>query len=330
MPRAAAARRGAWVRAGLPTVIAPGRRRVAGAIAALALIGSLAACNPPVPIDDPDPPPLPEGLSAGVQQGRLDVEARRIVVHLENAGPTPVSIGRVDLDVPALGAVLEYTDVVELSADDAIDLRLELPPPGCASDEDAGDADAAGESAGESAGDGAPFVRLKGRVEGAARDFVGELAPDDPFDTLPRIVAGDCLESSVGEVATISMPEHLRVEGAGAAQRAWIDVAVDPVDSGNGSLEVSLVRGSTLLGNEAGTDWPLELDVGPGDAPSVVPLAVRPARCDPHVLADDKRGTILAFVVATGDGRSGMIDRASSDALKAELYDYVTERCELQ
>lgn len=312
-------------------MVASGRRRVAGAVTALVLIGSLAACSPPVPIDDPDPPPLPEGLSAGVQQGRLDVEARRIVVHLENAGPTPVSIGRVDLDVPALGAVLEYTDVVELSADDAIDLRLELPPPpGCASDEEAGEADAEGESAGESAGDGEPMVRLTGRVEGAARDFVGELAPDDPFDTLPRIVAGDCLESSVGEVATISMPEHLRIEGEGAAQRAWIDVALVPADSGDGSLEISLVRGSTLLGNEAGTDWPLDLEVVPGGAPSVVPLAVRPARCDPHVLADDKRGTILAFVVATGDGRSGMIDRPSSDALKAELYDYVTERCELQ
>ncbi|MFF2494830.1 hypothetical protein [Agromyces sp. NPDC058064] len=311
---------------GAPTSIASPPRRAARSVAVLVLLGSLAACSAPSPIDDPDPPPLPEGLSAGVQQGRLDVEARRIVVHLENAGPTPVSIGRVELDVPALGAVLEYTDVVELSADDAIDLRLELPPPGCASDEEAGDADAAGESA----GDGEPVVRLKGRAEGATRDFVGELAPDDPFDTLPRIVAGDCLESSVGEVATISMPEHLRVEGAGAAQRAWIDVAVDPVDSGDGSLEISLVRGSTLLGNEAGTDWPLELDVMPGDAPSVVPLAVRPARCDPHVLADDKRGTILAFVVETGDGRSGMIDRPSSDGLKAELYDYVTERCELQ
>ncbi|GAA1791507.1 hypothetical protein [Agromyces lapidis] len=294
MPRADAARRRAW-----PALVP-----------VLALLGALAACSAPV-IDDPDPLPLPAGLSAGVQQGRLDVEARRIVVHLENAGPAPVSITGVQLEVPALGAVLQYDDGVELSADDAIDLRLELPPPGCA---------AVGDE---------PIVRLQGRVETAPRDFVGELTPDDPFDTLPRIVAGDCLESSVAEVATIAMPEHLRVESEGAAQRAWIDVTVDPAPSGAGSLAISLVRGSTLLGNEAGTDWPLDLAVTPGDAPVVVPLAVRPARCDPHVLADDKRGTILAFVVATGDGRTGLIDRPSSDALKAELYDYVTERCGL-
>lgn len=304
MPRAAAARRRAWP--------AP--------VAAFALLGVLAACSAPV-IDDPDPLPLPAGLSAGVQQGRLDVEARRIVVHLENAGPTPVSITWVQLEVPALGAVLEYDDGVELSADDAIDLRLELPPPGCAASGDAG-ADA-------SAGADEPLVRLRGHLETDPGDFTGELTPDDPFDTLPRIVAGDCLESSVAEVATISMPEHLRVEGEGAAQRAWIDVAVEPASSGAGSLAISLVRGSTLLGNEAGTDWPLDLAVSPGDAPVIVPLAVRPARCDPHVLADDKRGTILAFVVATGDGRTGLIDRPSSDALKAELYDYVTERCGL-
>lgn len=279
------------------------------------MLAVLAGCS--APADPTGPGPLPDGLTVGVQQGRLDVEARRLVVHLENGGSSPVTIERVEVELPALGAELVYADEVELTADDAIDLRLELPPAGCAEGE-------------AGAGDAEPLVRLEGRGAAGGAAFAGELAPDDPFETLPRIAAADCLEASVSEVAAITMPEHLRLEGSGAAQRAWIDVAVTPVPSGDGSLAVELVRGSTLLGNEAGTDWPLDLEIAPGDAPSVVPLAVRPARCDPHVLADDKRGTILAFVVETGDGRSGMIDRPSSDTLKAELYDYVTERCELQ
>ncbi|MFE6967478.1 hypothetical protein ACFVAJ_20535 [Agromyces sp. NPDC057679] len=307
MPRADAARRRAWLGTGAPSTLA-------AAAASVATLALLAACSAPAG----GPGPLPDGLTVGVQQGRLDVEARRLVVHLENGGSSPVTIERVEVVLPELGAELAYADEVELTADDAIDLRLELPPPGCAEDEDG------------AASDTEPVVRLEGRGGSSGAAFAGERAPDDPFETLPRIVAADCLEASVAEVATITMPEHLRVEGSGAAQRAWIDVAVDPAPSGDGSLAIELVRGSTLLGNEAGTDWPLGLEIAPSDPPSVVPLAVRPARCDAHVLADDKRGTILAFVVTTGDGRSGMIDRPSSDALKAELYDYVTERCELQ
>ncbi|MFF2277374.1 hypothetical protein [Agromyces sp. NPDC058126] len=312
MPRADAARRRAWLGTGAPSTLAAA---VAASAATLAL---LAACSAPASPTHPAQGPLPDGLTVGVQQGRLDVEARRLVVHLENGGSSPVTIERVEVVLPELGAELVYADEVELTADDAIDLRLELPAPGCA-----GDADGA-------ASDAEPVVRLEGRGSASGTAFAGELAPDDPFETLPRIAAADCLEASVAEVAAITMPEHLRLEGSGAAQRAWIDVAVTPEPSGDGSLAVGLVRGSTLLGNEAGTDWPLDLEIAPGEAPSVVPLAVRPARCDPHVLADDKRGTILAFVVETGDGRSGMIDRPSSDTLKAELYDYVTERCELQ
>ena len=60
-----------------------------------------------------------------------------------------------------------------------------------------------------------------------------------------------------------------------------------------------------------------------------IKLAVRPARCDAHALADDKRGTILPFAVATGDGREGRLELPAGDALKADLYAYYAERCGL-
>ena len=60
-----------------------------------------------------------------------------------------------------------------------------------------------------------------------------------------------------------------------------------------------------------------------------ISLEVRPARCDAHAIADDKRGTILPFEIRTSDGRAGRLDRSSGDTLKAELYQYYGERCGL-
>ena len=125
------------------------------------------------------------------------------------------------------------------------------------------------------------------------------------------------------------MPEALRSEGAGSARRAFLDVLVEPVASGDGTLHIGTVSGTTLINAEGGTDWLIDRDVSAGDDPFTITLAVRPARCDAHAIADDKRGTILPFGLTTGDGREGRIDRAAGDALKAELYAYYTERCGL-
>ena len=97
-----------------------------------------------------------------------------------------------------------------------------------------------------------------------------------------------------------------------------------------GSFVIDRVLGTTLLTAEDGTDWPLGArGRDRRRADQTISLAVRPARCDAHAIADDKRGTILPFEITTSDGRTGRIDRSSGDTLKAELYDYVTERCGL-
>ncbi|BDZ55950.1 hypothetical protein GCM10025870_30230 [Agromyces marinus] len=212
-------------------------------------------------------------------------------------------------------------DPFELGRDDAIDIRLPLPGTVC---------------------DGDPTeVGVEVRVVAAdGGERTGTLVPDDPFDTMARIAATDCLAESVAAVAAIELPDRLRTTGADAAMRAWIDVRVVPVasastggGSGDGAVDHTLsiagVAATTLIGDEDGGDWALDLEVAAGDEPVDVPLAVRPARCDAHGIADDKRGTILPFDVATGDGREGRLEFASGDALKADLYAYYTERCGL-
>jgi len=254
--------------------------------------------------------PLPEGLSAAIQQGRLDVVNGRLVVRFENTGDEPLTVEGFTVDTPTLDDGLDRTTPFELGADDAIAIRLDLPASRC------------------DAEPGPVVVHVTARTASGA-EAVGDLVADDAFDTVARVNGADCLAESVAEVATIVMPEHLRSTGAGADRRAFLDVTIEPAPSGDATMHVDRIYGTTLLNAEDGIDWTLDVDVSAGDEPLVLSLPVRPARCDAHAIADDKRGTILPFEIETGDGRAGRLDVPSDPGLKAELYAYYGERCGL-
>jgi len=279
-----------------------GRFAVGSAVVAVAI--GLAGCASPA-----TPTGVPEGITAELRQGRFDVEARQLVVHVENGSASPVDVDGLVVTAPVFAAPLEHDGSFDLSAGEGIDIRIDLPDPQCGT------------------GKGEPTVELRGST--ADEPFTGSVAPTDPFGTLARIGATDCLTAAVDAVASIVLPEHLRTTGSGAEQRAWIDVLVTPEPSGEASFVIDLVHGTTLLSAEDGPEWPIALDVAAGGEPITVALAVRPARCDAHAIADDKRGTILPFEITTSDGLTGRIDRSSGDALQAELYAYITERCGL-
>ncbi len=270
---------------------------------ATASIG-LAACA-----SEPPAPSTPDGLAVSVQQGRLDVVDHRLVVRFENTGDAPVTIEDFEVVVPTFEPGLEYSKPFELTPDDALAIRLDLPASLC-------DAEA-----------GPTLVDVTFQTEDGTGE--GRLTADDPFDTVTRVNSADCLAESVGEVAEIVLPDHLRGAGTGAERRAFIDVELIPATSGDTSMRIERVYGTTLLNAEDGTDWTLGIDVAAGDAPFTISLPVRPARCDAHGIADDKRGTILPFDIVTSDGRAGRLDVPADDGLKAELYAYYGERCGL-
>ncbi|WP_136707914.1 hypothetical protein [Agromyces sp. H66] len=273
-----------------------------GALATVPLL--LAGCASPAAA-----PAMPDGLAVSIKQGRLDVVAGQLVVRFENAGPTPVTIESFVVETPTFAPGLERSEAIELGADDAVDIRLDLPASVC------------------DAEPGPVEVDLRLRTADGAHE--GRLTADDPFDTVARVNGADCLGESVAAVAALVMPEHLRSTGVGPDRRAYIDVRVEPVATGDRSMRIERIYGTTLLNAEDGIDWTLGLDVATGDAPFTISLPVRPARCDAHAIADDKRGTILPFELATDDGRAGRLDVPAADGLKAELYAYYGERCGL-
>jgi hypothetical protein len=64
-----------------------------------------------------------------------------------------------------------------------------------------------------------------------------------------------------------------------------------------------------------------------GEPGTVLALRVRPARCDPHAVAEDKVGTLLPLTVAVGS-REGVLKVAADGQLRAQLYDFVTQACQ--
>lgn len=286
------------------------RARLVGRLAALAALAvgatMLTACAGPA-----SPPPLPDGLAVEVRQGRLDAADGILVVGFENTGPAPVTIDRFEVLAPTLEPGMSSSEPFQLGADDRLDLRLQLTPAVC---------DAPAE-------DAVATVLVRATTPDGSSE--GELTAADPFDTLARLADTDCLAESAAAAADIRMPDALRSEGEGTARRAYLDVAVEPAASGDASLQIGTVYGTTLVNAEGGTDWVVDREVRAGDEPLTITLAVKPARCDAHAIADDKRGTILPFGIVTGDGREGRLDLAAGDALKAELYAYYTERCGL-
>ncbi|AWB94961.1 hypothetical protein DCE93_04210 [Agromyces badenianii] len=259
---------------------------------------------------------LPDGLSVRVQQGRLDIEAQRLVVRLENDGDEPVTVERLEVVAPTLTPGMVRDEPFEVAPGNALQIRLPLSASECGTD-------AGSETP-------APEATILLQVATTSGRASSELIADDPHGTLARIANSECLAESVDRVAALQMPEHLRSTGSGIARRAFIDVDIVPEASGDGSFTIDRVYGTTLLNAEDGVDWPLGTQVAAGGDPVTISLPVRPARCDAHAIADDKRGTILPFEIRTSDGREGRLDRSSGDTLKAELYAYYGERCALQ
>jgi hypothetical protein len=251
-------------------------------------------------------------LRAEVFQYRLDYAPRILQVKLVNNGAAPVEVSSVALESPRFtdDAAIDRGPTVRPGS--AVDVKLQLPAPRC----DVGDE---------------PDVVVVVAAVGEEPEQTVRIEPEDEQHTLDRINAEDCLADSVDRVARISMPTTVRREGSGTSVRGWFDVAITPVtDAGDPPLDFTIDRimNTTLLDavHEAGY-WPVETTIAQGEPPSILSLPVRPARCDPHAIAEDKRGTILPFEVRTGDGRSGQYDVVSSDELKADIYAFVAEYC---
>ncbi|GAA1948585.1 hypothetical protein [Agromyces allii] len=254
---------------------------------------------------------LPDGITASVLQSRQDVVDGKLVVQLDNGTGAALEFGSFDVEAPGLEPGLHFDGPRTIPDGRSVQYRVELGGTRCE-------------------GEAGPAEIMLEAVVADGATAVGTVEADDPYDTLPRLQNSGCLAGAVEDVATFTLAEHLRSTGSGTDRRAFLDIAVEPTGAASGSVDLSEVLGTTLLSAEDGLNWSTTTaHVEASDDPSTFSLPVRPARCDPHAGAEDKRGTILPLVVTTSEGWSGQYEVRASATLKQDLFAYFTERCGL-
>jgi hypothetical protein len=153
------------------------------------------------------------------------------------------------------------------------------------------------------------------------------MAAADPFGVLARNYAELCLARDAGRVAMFSLAQDLEV--AADARTAVVRLTVTPNKAGTGTireLTIERIDGTTLLAAPPDSPWPSGVTVAAGTGPAEFRLRVRPARCDPHAVAEDKVGTLLPLLVNVS-GREGTLKVAAGPALKGQIHDFVTAAC---
>ena len=280
------------------------RSAVAAAVIATALLAGCAADA--VPVVSPGPPPA--GVAVAVTQQRSDVADRQAEVRIENHGDVAIEVGAVRLDDPRFAApATRIVDRVSpLGPGSTVDVRVQLPGAVCDAPQDA-----------------ASTVTFDYVIDGRA----GRASAPAPelFPFLAALHRRDCVEQHVRQVAAVDLTAFAP-SPPGAP--ATLSVSIVP-RGGTADVELTGIRETNLLTFPAATGglYALDIDLADGHPdPTIIALPLVPARCDPHAVQEDKRGTVFVVDVVV-DGEPGQFALAAGPALKGELLAWVTAWC---
>jgi len=253
----------------------------------------------------------PASLSVDVTQGRTDRDARVIVMDVTNTGDSPIQLTRAELDTPQFVDAAVWSRGTTLDAGRTVSLRAPLSDPVCPIADNA-----------------EVSVTLDYETDNGAGSTT--LAPSQSTGVLAIIGRDDCIGVLAAEHADIQVADSVSWT-PGAHLPAALDLIITPTGAA-GSLLIRDARSTILLNlvDAAGAnveELPLSIMVDADSDQQRITLRLVPTRCDPHAVAEDKRGTIMILNVETSDGASGAAYYRSSDDVKAALYAYVTDYC---
>ncbi|MDQ0850216.1 hypothetical protein QFZ65_002154 [Arthrobacter sp. B3I9] len=309
------------------------RRNVWAAAAVTGLLALVPACS----AGGGPAPGTPSGTASGtaLEEAQPDVRVTAQVNQLrDNYSKQIVSIeltNTSDTVLTVVGARLEsalFTDGIswqpspggiELPPGQTKSLPAQLPAPVC-------------EAAGRGAA--APTVAVRIAPASSPASSPDSAAPEssvkasDPYGVLARNNTEMCLSQAAYAVARFRLDPGLEVAPDG--RTAVVRLLITPRESGTGSdagsLTVVRIDGTTLLAEDAADPWPHDVPVRAGGESREFRLGIRPARCDPHAVAEDKVGTLLPLRVTVA-GRDGVLKVDAGPVLRGRIYDFVTAAC---
>ncbi|GEA86506.1 hypothetical protein [Cellulomonas cellasea] len=322
---------------------------VAGAVVLATTVGCTGDASPPQPAGltsssegiAPLPPEVLAALRVEVRQSRTDRAARVVQVAVHNDGTTDLDVVGARLTSPTVEGAAVSEDGRRAPAGTRRDLSVALGAPVC--DAGAGAtprATAAPDVAGttgapDTAGTSGPTgttttadatVRLE-VVDEAGRRGTLEVAPEDPNGHLARIHGEDCAAVAVARGGTLTLGPQLatRQEPDGR----WVgtvELTLAP-RAGGPEIGVDAVERTVLLDPApGGAQWTAALSTAPGGA-RTVRLDVVPARCDPHAVAEDKRGTAFGVHARVDGVPQHVFHVTADDDLRGLVHDFVALAC---
>jgi hypothetical protein len=280
----------------------------------------------------PAPPTVVDGLGLSVLQNRPDYGKRVLQLSVTNEADEPVTIVAARFESAQFATPALWSKPTDVPAGLIRQLPVQL-----------------GEAVCPTPAAHPSLVVTLVDASGSTRDVVA--TPSDPFGVLERIAREDCLDDAVATIATLRLDDSLRVSGDGSDAVAHVRLLVEPVpaatdtpsgaapegdtperdtsegDSAGRALQLDSVGSTILLAPAKGDAWPLDATFSAGDATADFALDTVPARCDPHAIAEDKRGTFLPVAVSIEGGLAGTVFVPSSDALRLAIYDFIASRC---
>lgn len=162
---------------------------------------------------------------------------------------------------------------------------------------------------------------------GPATDVpVDEVA--DPIGHLARNHTTDCSAAAVAAGADLTVDPDVPVETRDGELTALVTLRIERVDGGP-EVAIDRIAGTTLMSNAdpggEASGW-VGRDLAGQGAGEVV-LAVVPARCDVHAVAEDKRGTFLPVSVSVGGVRQEPVYVPMPATARSDFYSFVADSC---
>ncbi len=281
---------------------------------------AVSACTPQQPTPAASPAAgAPGPVTIEVNQSRDQYGQHAILLQLTNTTDSLLTVDLARVSSPLFDGDIEWTPQagsLELPPHQPKSVPAQLPPPACADPATASPQASATVS-----------FAAAGQQPAAL-----SLPAPDPFGVLPRNNSELCLAADAAKVAGLALDPHLEVAADGRTAVVLLRISPQPTAPvGTPLLTLHSVGGTPLLA-EAGPGfgaepWPRNVTVRTGETGTALALRVRPARCDPHAVAEDKVGTLLPLTVTVGT-REGVLKVAAGGPLRAQLYDFVTQACQ--
>lgn len=305
----------------------------------------LAACNSgPGPEGSPHSAsasvpqsPTPIGglpaISAQINQFRDNYARQIIEIQLTNNTPEPVTVLDASLRSGLFSAPITWDPPaggIELPPRQTKSLPAQLPEPTCTGigEPSGGPTTVQGDK---------PTLRITTQptVPGQAT-----LEPADPHGVLTRNNSEQCVSKAAEAIAEFRPVPELDAGEKGGTAVVRIRILPRPSpQEGSGStqgggdprsearsLTIEKIDGTPLIAEEPSQPWPRGVEVREGGPASELRLVIRPARCDPHAVAEDKVGTLFPLRITVA-GQQGVLKVDAGAELRGRIHDFVTATC---